>query len=1501
MSSLINDRRRLNLNAKALLGQTFLSRSFARMAPRFLLTLGISMAAMPALAANFDVSNADQLSSAVENARSGDTITFRANITVSEAGKTGIIRNDITINGNGFKLQGEAKANGFYVESGSVTINNLDLSNLRAKGGNGGAGLGGGGGGGGAGMGGALFVGKRARVALNNVTLRSNSAVGGYGGYGETSNWGYGGGGGGHGPFRADGIRAVESGGAGGRGNGGHGAGYSRGDDGGLGGGGGGSWYDGGHGGLGGGAGGSTEDSAVTGGFLGGNGGAGYIGRAPSGGRVGYPGGGGGGAGLGGAIFVEDGGAVIIGGTFDLRGSTVAGGKAGAGNAGAKFRQATDGQSAGAGMFLAGTGRLYLESGAGQTQTISDVIIDQTGAGGTGADAGSWGLTKNGEGALFLTGANAYTGVTRAFQGILSIERPELYSGGTELYSDQWNAVPTTLILNNMDTDKGGTIIWGGRLFINGNATNAGGITVRLLKGILDIRNLGGTIKNDSIVEFNQTGPGNFSGVMSGSGSLSVTGSDGRLTLSGANTYTGTTTVTSGGTLEIASSANLGPATSPVALDNGTLIIGSGPFNRAITVANRGAIGSGNTPVTVNSLISGSGGLDVTAGTINLAANNTFAGGLRVIGDGAKALFTTDANLGPAGAVTLMNGGLVGTTEAAAANLTMTRTLNISGSGGVSAAMHPLIWSGSITGSGQFIKDGAGILVLTGNNTYSGGTRVRGGTLQVASDDKLGAAGSAITLDSGSLWATQTFSTARPVILGEYGGGFQLEAGNTLTLTGDIRGGQLRSIGNGTLVLNGTSSYKDILSFGGNIVGNTDTLKGNIGSDWNPENINTRTVTFDQAVDGTFAGNFQGVGSDPRNGLGQIVKTGPGKLTLTGQSMFAAQQGSIGEFHVQQGALQGNSFNLLGRIQNEGAVIFDQNFNGTYAGSINGTGTLAKEGQGLLKLTGISSVGGGTSVNAGVLSVNGHLTSNVRVNDGGTLQGVGNITGNVTNVGGGVIAPGNSVGTITVDGNFTMAPDSTYRVELNGQTSDRVQVTGTANIQSSDFRIEHDTDRNAPPVLPGKTYTILTTGGGLTVTSPEVGIADFPFLNFTLSADALNGYLTTSRSAEAFADLATTPNQKAVAGALDLASAGNPVWQQVVGATEAQAQAAFTSLSGASIHANAVSVLAEHSQFLRDAVLARLRQGAGVGTVVEPVANVLPYASQPAHGGPQAAMPAKAPVAAPSPGEVYAIWAQAVGSDGSLGGNGNAAKTDMSLGGIISGVDVTFNDMWRFGIAGGFSQSNFDSDDIAASGSSDNYHIALYGAGRNGAWSLRGGAGFSWNDVSTTRQVSVVNINQTQTGDDDLSTTQVFGELGYEVVLGTSILEPFANLAYVHIDGDVSEVGTTAVSGSTGIDTTFATLGVRGSAALTDTLTARGTLAWRHAFGDITPTADLTFSGESAPFTLAGTPIARDALVVEAGLDLRVATNGSLGVSWAGQYGDDTYNNAFTANFSWRF
>jgi outer membrane autotransporter protein len=84
-------------------------------------------------------------------------------------------------------------------------------------------------------------------------------------------------------------------------------------------------------------------------------------------------------------------------------------------------------------------------------------------------------------------------------------------------------------------------------------------------------------------------------------------------------------------------------------------------------------------------------------------------------------------------------------------------------------------------------------------------------------------------------------------------------------------------------------------------------------------------------------------------------------------------------------------------------------------------------------------------------------------------------------------------------------------------------------------------------------------------------------------------------------------------------------------------------------------------------------------------------------------------------------------------------------------------------------------------------------------------------------------------------------------------------------------------------------------------LSPRASLAWQHAFGTVTPSASLVFQSGGTPFSIAGVPLARDAALVEAGLDLQVTAQVKVGVFYAGQLANRAQDNAVKGNFSWRF
>ena len=232
---------------------------------------------------------------------------------------------------------------------------------------------------------------------------------------------------------------------------------------------------------------------------------------------------------------------------------------------------------------------------------------------------------------------------------------------------------------------------------------------------------------------------------------------------------------------------------------------------------------------------------------------------------------------------------------------------------------------------------------------------------------------------------------------------------------------------------------------------------------------------------------------------------------------------------------------------------------------------------------------------------------------------------------------------------------------------------------------------------------------------------------------------------------------------------------------------------------------------------------------------------------------------------------------------------------------------WRLGAVAGYGQTSFNTRDRASSGSSDNYHLGLYGGTNWGDLAFRTGAAYTWHDITTNRSVAFPGFGDSLNGKYAAGTAQIFGELAYGLNMGAARFEPFANFAHVnlHTDG-FAERGSVAAlaSPSANTDATFTTLGLRASTSFTlgeATVTAKGTFGWRHAFGDVTPDAMLHVASGSDAFSIGGAPIARNTTVVEVGLDLNLSSNAVLGVSYGGQFGSGATDQTFRASFNVKF
>ena len=557
-----------------------------------------------------------------------------------------------------------------------------------------------------------------------------------------------------------------------------------------------------------------------------------------------------------------------------------------------------------------------------------------------------------------------------------------------------------------------------------------------------------------------------------------------------------------------------------------------------------------------------------------------------------------------------------------------------------------------------------------------------------------------------------------------------------------------------------------------------------------------------------------------------------------------------------------------------------------FSGSLTGTGGLTKTGSGTFELSGVSSLSGATEVKAGTLLVSGSLAgSAVTVDSGATLGGTGTIKSlDVA----GTVAPGNNaIGTLTVNSTANFQDGSTYEVELNSGFSDLIDASGAATIANGAGLTVSKI--GAGGLIAGKRYTILegssVTGTFTLESDPRISA----FLSVATGYDATHAYIDLNQT-QSFSSAGVTPNQIATGAGLDSAASSALVSAMLALPSDAAAQSAFDQLSG-EVHASAKGALVQDSHFLQDAVTARLRAAFGdSGTTAS--LPVMAYGED----GVQ-------PIAANT--DRFAVWGQGFGAWGGTDSDGNAAAFHRSIGGLLMGADGMVGD-WRVGLVGGYSRTSFDADDRHSSGDSDNYHFGVYGGTNWGSIAFRTGAAYTWNRISTSRSVAFQGFADQLAADYDAGTAQAFGELAYRTDAGPFAFEPFANLAYVnlHTDGFTEKGGAAALtSASSTTDATFTTLGVRASTDVTlggVSATARAMLGWRHAYGDVKPTSTFAFAGGD-DFSIAGVPIARDAMLMEAGFDMQLAAKTTLGLSYAGQFGPGAFDNGFKANLGVKF
>ncbi|WP_425617659.1 autotransporter-associated beta strand repeat-containing protein [Anatilimnocola sp. NA78] len=514
---------------------------------------------------------------------------------------------------------------------------------------------------------------------------------------------------------------------------------------------------------------------------------------------------------------------------------------------------------------------------------------------------------------------------------------------------------------------------------------------------------------------------GTIAGVISGSGALTKA-TAGTLTLSGANTYTGLTTV-SGGTLNARNSAALGSAAA------GTVVA-----NTAALELQDGITVSGELLQ-----ITGDGGA-----LRNVGGTNTWAGNINV----SYATITSNTRITINLSTSLIISGDINAAGTAA------NSLVIQGSGSSTI-------SGNISGLAGLIKSATGdaSLTLSGTNTYSGPTLISNGTIIAASSSALGATSSGITIASGATLDVRANIGTEPVTsvlgTGEAGIGALVTNSGIGTVGGPVTLSGSTSIGGaGTLNISGaigeTGGARAVTKIGAG----TTTLSGT--------NTYTGTTTINV---GTLA--LAGGAAVDNNGAVILANTSGVTLSLTNSETIGSLSG---------GGTTGGSVSLAANTLTTGG----NGASTTFAGVINGaSGSLVKEGAGVMTLTRPNTYTAGTTLNAGTLLANNATgsatgTGSVTVN-GGTLGGTGSISGAVT-VNGGTLNIGSPVtGTDNLStGSLELNVGGTFTPTINNTTVitgyDQLIVSGTVDLTGSTLLLEGS---HVPSILALESFIII--------------------------------------------------------------------------------------------------------------------------------------------------------------------------------------------------------------------------------------------------------------------------------------------------------------------------------------------------------------------------------------------------------------------------------------------
>ena len=1194
-------------------------------------------------------------------------------------------------------------------------------------------------------------------------------------------------------------------------------------------------------------------------------------------------------------------------------------------------------------------------------------VIDALGPGNITLDGGTLRTTVSGSFTQSITFNDNKTSILSAGAQSVSLDGTVLLGPnataqfglagdtGTFILNSSPSADTTNKVIVAGGTLKDGGDTLSGLTFFASTAVNAGATldfndssnqAIRNLTGAGSV--VTGTVGGTFLTLFaDQNTTSTFAGVISGPGQVGVqtyaAGTNGTMIFTGVNTYTGGTFVCACATLQLGTLTAAGSiikdvtvdgtfnvvnsdtsGITSITIDGGTAQFFNGTSASAAVIVNK----NNGTLNFFNTSTAGTADITNRNGGLTTFADNSTAGNATITNrvTGGETDFLNTSNAGHA--IIVNNGGLTGfLDQSSAANADITnRNGGVTVFGSFGGSDTATAGNATITN-----RETGGETIFQVLTTAGSATIVNNGGVTSFFDNSNAGTATITNRNGGATFFSDTTSAANATIVNRDGFFFlpsitifsgTSDAG-TATITSqnfglvqfvdDARAANAVIVNNNNgLAVFGTPFGSDAPSAG------NATITNNAGGSTTFNAFSTAgsaVITTNSGAATFFYDNADG-------GLARFITNAGGTVDFS-QTSGPASNGKItagslagaGDYY-----LGGNQLTVGGNnLSTEVSGIIHDGLSPLICGCAQPSSgaSLVKVGTGTLTLSGVNTYTGPTTINAGILAVNGSIiaSSGVTVNAGGTLGGNGIVP--TTTINGGTLAPGNSIGLITVSGGLSFVGAGNYLVEVSPTSADRTNVTGAATL-SGTVQAVFQSGAYGP-----KSYVILSANGGRSGTFGTLATAGLPAaLSASITYTPTDVVLNLS---SAFTQLTgLNVNQTAVATALDKAFNGgapvNPSFGALFGLPASALPGALTQLSGEIGTGAPAAAFQTIDQFLAVMLDPFLETRFGDGTVQGRALSFAPESSV------QAALPAellgynsivtKAPPMV-HPDRRWTVWGAAYGGSGRFNGDSviGSGRLTVSTGSFAAGIDYRVSPDTVLGVAVAGGAYNYGIDALG-SGRGDLVQGGLYGSTRfAGNAYVSAALAFGRHDLSTDRTVAFGGVMDRLSANFSANSFGGRIESGYRFALMNGLgLTPFAALQTQRFDTpayaerDLSGLGLAGFAlnyaGRATTDTR-SELGTRVDyRMMTDygaLLTLRARAAWGHEFST-ERSVDAVFQAlPGFGFRVIGAAQAADVALVSAGAELKFRNGVSLSARFDGELSGRTqvYAGAGALRFNW--